>query len=806
MKNAKSLLIAAMLGLILIAGQPHSVVALQSTSGSGSSGIRDIFPDAFDAEEQDFFVNITFVGSDLFTAIDPVSPGSNVYEVERSSGIANLRLQANMSGYTCWGCQNTGDGIYTDDVVKPHFGQLFFVVNGKATYLGSGFTGPAGLALTLGEGNNVVTILYAGKDENNGFVYAQDTIIVRVTRDLDTLPDVVEKTLSVDFDLTDQALNKDVIRPAPFAVNYASYYSLDYTFTPTANLNFVYQGAGGDVDIAASNINAIGYSSGDSLSVSGTIDTSGFEGPQSYGYDLSVFPFDYNPSLGYQQVTQGNVFWFDANGLTHLDDLKATGVDAKLWYPAADGESTINTPMGVLLLADYGRWDTNQDVLGASGPDHGGMDGEAYYGNASRTIVVDNIDGRYYYNTSLVAPTPVLQNTYYVNFTMNYDLMDPVEDGNYYYNVSQLSLPYNDTSNYEAPFVDKDSWGFDNVNNVTTIEGSAIVSADIGGSTFYNVTTAMANAYPLNGTWTASYDIGGMTWYDVVLPTLFYNDTVVGYYSYANSTNTDWVVSPTTGSYTYLGAAISSVNYDGMTYYNVTTNTEDVNSIFNAAGPEMIGTIDGLDYWYPFILDSVTVDGDDYHLLSHDLPEPYLNETKVGAIYWSDFVDAFSYDNTDDVIMINGTQVTSIDFEGTTYWSVPVDSTNIFKSTTMPYGTNMDRYYPTVGDSIVNNSITYYAVDFPAPFQNTTVTGNHTEQTPNYQEDIPYFGSFDFTQKSFGFTLASAEYIPGSTTSITQTNSITSTEENSPGFTAVVSMITVGAIAYVAPRMRKKEN
>jgi signal peptidase I len=156
--------------------------------------------------------------------------------------------------------------------------------------------------------------------------------------------------------------------------------------------------------------------------------------------------------------------------------------------------------------------------------------------------------------------------------------------------------------------------------------------------------------------------------------------------------------------------------------------------------------------------------------------------------------------------MINGTQVTSIDFEGTTYWSVPVDSTNIFKSTTMTYGTNMDRYYPTVGDSIVNNSITYYAVDFPAPFQNTTVTGNHTEQTPNYQEDIPYFGSFDFTQKSFGFTLASAEYIPGSTTSITQTNSITSTEENSPGFTAVVSMITVGAIAYVAPRMRKKEN
>jgi hypothetical protein len=778
MKNAKSLLIAAFVGLVLISGQPHAVVAVQNTSSAGSGSSQPVItPDGFNGNGSDFAVDITFVGLDLFTELDPTETGGNVYEVTSSSGIANIRLQADISGWTCWGCSgNFTDDDYRaeSDEVLPHFGQLFTVINGEVALLGAGFVGSSGLPITLGPGDNVLTLLYAGKDEVAGFTWASDTIIVRVSTD-GTFPDVDLENIDVSLDASDAfdgiPTVRNYINPMPLSFNAFSGYSLDYTYKPKAELSATYSGADGGA-INFDSINNFGVEAADSISFEGMFDTTGFDGEQIQGFDLDLL--EHIPGDSAHEGTKGHVFWYDANGLTYVSDLSSSWQAA---YFLSQNDNYAKTDMGFVVLSEYGRWDQGQDVFGASGADHGGLSSTTFYGDDA--LLEDDFsylddDGRYYYNMSALDPVDVEDGTFWYDTSMVEDMV-AVEDGNYYYNTTLSGDMFENATGFV----------FNNGAGVTEINGSVVVGVEYNGDMYYNVTIGAPSVYN-SSHYDSEINAFSDIWYNVELPELFYNDTVVEYVSWLNST---LYTTDSTGAIIYDGSEVSSIDVDGTTYYD-----------FDNTGAELgttVGTIDGVDYTLPGILDTVVVDTVTYYTVGVGDYEfaplaPYYNDTVVDSVNVWENVTGFSYDNNMGATFINGSYVHEITFEGDWYSNATEAVTG-----TIPFvgGTN----------TVTINGTLYTDAMWPAPFYNDTQI-TYTDTFTNYQF-VSFYGSFDFTTDTFGFTFGAAPYQAPVTTSIIDTSTQETTETTeAPGFTALVSMLTIGVIAYVAPRMRKKEN
>jgi hypothetical protein len=207
-----------------------------------------------------------------------------------------------------------------------------------------------------------------------------------------------------------------------------------------------------------------------------------------------------------------------------------------------------------------------------------------------------------------------------------------------------------------------------------------------------------------------------------------------------------------------------------------------------------------VDYVLPSILDTVTVGGITYYAVG-DLVSgtefaplaPFYNDTVVSSVNAWENVTGFEYNNNffgvrDGATFINDSYIEEITFNGDWYSNVTTGA-----------GTPFTGSYNTV---TVNGTV-YNDAMWPAPFYNDTQTTHYYDVT-NYQF-VDFYGSFDFTTDTFGFTFGAAPYEAPTTVTSTSTN-LSTTEEQSPGFTALVSMLTVGVIAYVAPRMRKKEN
>jgi hypothetical protein len=431
--------------------------------------------------------------------------------------------------------------------------------------------------------------------------------------------------------------------------------------------------------------------------------------------------------------------------------------------------------MGFIVLAEYGRWDVGQDVFGASGPDHGGLTSTTFWGDQSNlqsSLPVVEDDGRYWYNMTAVAPVDDEDGTFWYDTTMvGEDDMVAIEDGSYYYNTTLSGDMFENTT----------GWDFDNNLGMTVLNSSVVDEVDFNGETYYNVTVGGQSVYN-SSYYTSWITYNSMTYYNVELPELLYNDTVVEYVSWFNSTQYSTDVA---GNIYYAGSLVSSVDVDGETYYNFTdTELGYTNS-----------TVDGVAYTTPDILASVDVGLYTYYQVGVGTTTfaplaPYYNDTVVSSVNYWENVTGFSYDNDMGATFVNGSYIEEITFNGDWYSNI----TNVATG-----GTPLTAVTATV---TVNGS-TYTNAMWPAPFYNDTqVTRYYT--VDNYQF-VDFYGSFDFTTDTFGFTFGAAPYQAPQTTTSTATNIETTTSEG-PGFTALVSMLTVGVIAYVAPRKRKKEN
>jgi hypothetical protein len=259
-----------------------------------------------------------------------------------------------------------------------------------------------------------------------------------------------------------------------------------------------------------------------------------------------------------------------------------------------------------------------------------------------------------------------------------------------------------------------------------------------------------------------------------------------------------------------------------MTWYNLTDDggwgqangtDEDGIQIFTPSISSALGDVVefGNDMWY-YLYNPMT-----YEVI--DLPSATYNDTVVGYINWADFANDMTYDNVNGGPVINGSFVNSIvldgyssTWDGATLYNVSVGADTIFRTggvVSYDFPANNDdnnTYYHPMATLVgtFNDSDYYYVWDWLAPFYNDTQI-TYYDTFDNYQF-VDFYGSFDFTTDTFGFTFGAAPYQAPQTTTSSVTNISTATEDNNPGFTALVSMLTVGVIAYVAPRMRKKEN
>jgi hypothetical protein len=282
----------------------------------------------------DFGVDIWWVGySGLASSeISMDADGTYHFITDDPTSLNLVVLKTNISGYTCWGnCSDTSLDMSEGELTV---GQLFLIVDGLVSQVGSAYISSAGQSVGLiGYGTHVITLLYTGKDQAGGFQWGSDTIIIRVGSAEDKLGDYATVTAPFSHTLTDTAVANETIEAnaLPWEPIWSSYIKFDnYTV-----YNEVDVGLSGTADTDGTY-----YGFDSSVSVSGMYNSTGFE-----GYQID----------GIWNTTVGNAFVVDGTGVRYLDSsvTSVTLTDTVLTsYP----EARQSTFVGVLVLADYGRY------------------------------------------------------------------------------------------------------------------------------------------------------------------------------------------------------------------------------------------------------------------------------------------------------------------------------------------------------------------------------------------------------------------------------------------------------------------
>ena len=233
-------------------------------------------------------------------------------------------------------------------------GQLYIIIDGTVNQLTTSNIGTA-VTVVMSQGTHVVSFLYIGMDGDGTMSWASDTIVIRVLKSADDFTRLGYQSSPVTFTLTDLAATTTTITTDPviYDVDYSESLVRQITYGPTADLAYSYGGNslvdGGRINIA---------DPGTTMAISGTINSSGFDGYQAKGwsFDLTedypdIWTHDETPSY---TATTGHVFLIDALG-PHL----ASETDKITYFTSDAVEATGNiakTFVGLLVLSEFGYY------------------------------------------------------------------------------------------------------------------------------------------------------------------------------------------------------------------------------------------------------------------------------------------------------------------------------------------------------------------------------------------------------------------------------------------------------------------
>jgi len=368
MKKLTTLLLVSFLTVVLFSSQP-AVIASTSSNAHSQPKLS-----AFDSSTPDF--NVTITGLKASPTGDYLTPaeGTNVYHIVTDSPLPTVRVFLDISGYVSR-LNSTNDG-------NAYLGQLYVIVNGEVSIAGSGYLSSNGVDIALSTQDNVITFLYAATKRTGGLIFAQDTVVVRTAKDESTLKALPyhTKAIPVIDDTTDAAVGNTnpINTTGNIYYNGGSVFARQFVFHPdVSGLSMTYtNGVGEKTSLPKSNY-VDGTVNGGNLTISGTYDSSGYSGPDTAGMNYTKF-FNYETTVTSQPRTTGFAFLIDSIGV-HLMD----GSSMMARFGTTTGDGSVASPIGVLVLANYGYWDQQMDLYGYAGPDFDGLSSSfsAFYGS-----------------------------------------------------------------------------------------------------------------------------------------------------------------------------------------------------------------------------------------------------------------------------------------------------------------------------------------------------------------------------------------------------------------------------------------
>jgi hypothetical protein len=390
MKNLKLLTLATLLGLVLVFGQGHAVVASPITGVSGT-----ISPANFDSTTPDFGVEILSVGPDSYTTVDVSSDGT--YHMELASvGFTVIRLNATISGYNLWTDYQLGNATFPGLFDVPIVGEVYTVVNGEIITTQAAVNGITGFDVVLSAEVNVISLIYIGRAEDGSITWDADTVTVRLGSDLTKLANnpftAVEVPATLSF--TDKASTvdtKDIT--GILSANYYYGINIEQLFEPTQDLTVKYDGKVDDtVAVSDGELEVQDVSTSDSIVISGTVDSSGFVGQPYYeNFNFSAW-LDYWYYLDdtwplytedtFTNATAGITLFQDTTGVHLPSDVDSV----TLYYTPNIGYS--QSEFTVITFAPYGDWDIYTDFVGSSGGDPNGQFSSSTLSSSAANLTV----------------------------------------------------------------------------------------------------------------------------------------------------------------------------------------------------------------------------------------------------------------------------------------------------------------------------------------------------------------------------------------------------------------------------------
>jgi hypothetical protein len=374
MKNNKIFILAIGLGLLLIAGQQHAVVAAYNDNSNLDESIA---PNQFLSSGQDYSVEIISVGPSAVENYTAVSDG--YYEIESDKVITMVRLSADVQGFNGYELNFAAlNESYYDYVANEtaymdanvtlnnvaYAGELYLVVNGEVARASASFLTSKGTDLGLTQGINTVSLLYVGRDQDGSVTWAEDTVNINV------IPvDGVVDTFDV-VDLPYENYVTDLADDSPDTIDitnilYWSWGDLarNKVFEPLVDVTVGYNGT--DEEFGYNEGNELIVASDDggidgTLEFHGVVDTSGFHGTYHFeNFDLASFSYT---DAALAPRTQGVTLVQDAHGLQLLEE---TG-NVVYWSfdNADDTQDRSYSQVSIVALADYGTWDLSVDYSG----------------------------------------------------------------------------------------------------------------------------------------------------------------------------------------------------------------------------------------------------------------------------------------------------------------------------------------------------------------------------------------------------------------------------------------------------------
>ncbi|MHA2501549.1 MAG: hypothetical protein ACXAE3_01570 [Candidatus Kariarchaeaceae archaeon] len=357
MKKLTSLLLAVFFMTVLMTGQ---------TAVIASINMNAISVDGYDDSAAEYGVSIARIGPDAINNFTLDADGT--YHYVTDSPVPFVRFDVDFSGYTVFD-RTIGNSTDSETVSMPYGGTLMVAVNGELNTVGL-----TDLQFPVKTGVNVITVLYIYKNTDGTTDFVSDTAVVRVAA-TDAFAALSMVEIPLTSTVTDSAggqLNiSGMIAYEDFFGGASLYYE---NFDPAVDLDVTLTSADTDSTITADGDVVIGVVNADApgtLAISGTVDSSGYNGPQQDSYQLA--------DGGLRDASTGLNIVMDAHGVHHLDDADHVSV-----FTTGD-DSTTQTAVSVATIADYGYmdWEATVEIPAAISVD---FDWEQLFG-------IDSLDG-----------------------------------------------------------------------------------------------------------------------------------------------------------------------------------------------------------------------------------------------------------------------------------------------------------------------------------------------------------------------------------------------------------------------------